>query len=85
MYIYLLYQSVTWFMALPSPTVEQAGLISVIFSVGGFWFNSYLMTPPKKLENLKNATIDYDKSSDGSYSVKHEQYYNTNTQGNNYE
>lgn len=85
MYIYLLYQSVMWFMALPSPTVEQAGLISVIFSVGGFWFNSYLMTPPKKLENLKNATIDYDKSSDGSYSVKHEQHYNTNTQGNNYE
>lgn len=65
-YMYLLYQTVTWFMALDAPTVEQAGLISVIFSVGGFWFNSYLLTPAKKIEEL-------DKNQSGSFKP-----YNTN-------
>lgn len=59
MYIYLLYETVTWFMALEAPTMEQAGLISVIFSVGGFWFNSYLSVPPKKLKNNFTDDVDY--------------------------
>ena len=32
MYIYLLWKVVTWFMALEAPTMEQAGLVSVINS-----------------------------------------------------
>ena len=43
-YIYLLYDTVTWFMALESPTVEQAGLISVMTGVGAAWFASYTKT-----------------------------------------
>lgn len=45
-------------MALEVPTMEQAGLISVIFSVGGFWFNSYLAEPPKRLKNTNNDNIN---------------------------
>jgi hypothetical protein len=70
MYIYLLYETVTWFMALEVPTMEQAGLISVIFSVGGFWFNSYLAAPPKKLNknmNEINKKDNYSNTSDYNY------------------
>lgn len=47
MYIYLLYQSVMWFMGLHDPTVAQAGLISVITGVGAAWFSSYVSSGPK--------------------------------------
>jgi hypothetical protein len=40
-YIYLLYMSATWFMALEAPTMEQAGLISVIVGAGAAWFGLY--------------------------------------------
>lgn len=43
-YIYLLYRSIVWFMALPNPTVEQAGLISVMTGVGAAWFGMYTKT-----------------------------------------
>ena len=29
-YIYLLYKVVTWYMALPNPTLEQSGLVSFV-------------------------------------------------------
>lgn len=83
----MLYQSVTWFMSLDAPTVEQAGLISVIFSVGGFWFNSYLMIPAKKLEQLEELKPDtYNKKSINvqEYSQQQEQYPQKNT-GKSYE
>lgn len=40
-YIYLLYESSMWFMALSEPTMEQAGLISVIVGSGAAWFGLY--------------------------------------------
>lgn len=64
-YIYLLYAVVTWFMALETPSVEQAGLVSVIVGVGAPWFSSYLSAPgktislpPKSEEDEINQSIE---------------------------
>lgn len=43
-YIYLLYETVIWFMALEDPNVQQAGLISVMTGVGAAWFGLYTKT-----------------------------------------
>ena len=40
-YIYLLYKVVTWYMALPSPTMEQSGLVSIVVGAGAAWFGLY--------------------------------------------
>ena len=40
-YIVLLYLSVTWFMGLSDPTMEQSGLISIIVGAGAAWFGLY--------------------------------------------
>ena len=34
-YIFLLYYATMWFMALPEPSMEQSGLISIIEGAGG--------------------------------------------------
>tara|TARA_R100000458_G_scaffold59336_1_gene69596 strand:- start:670 stop:1065 length:396 start_codon:yes stop_codon:yes gene_type:complete len=43
-YIFLLYYTVMWFMALPEPNFEQSGLISVIVGAGAAWFGLYAGT-----------------------------------------
>ena len=43
-YIFLLYYSVMWFMALPEPSLEQSGLISIIVGAGAAWFGLYAGT-----------------------------------------
>ena len=40
-YIILLYRVVIWFMALPDPNVNQAGLVSVVVGAGAAWFGLY--------------------------------------------
>jgi hypothetical protein len=40
-YIVLLYLSVTWFMGLEEPNMEQSGLISIIVGAGAAWFGLY--------------------------------------------
>ena len=40
-YIYLLYKVVTWYMALPNPTMEQSGLVSIVVGSGAAWFGLY--------------------------------------------
>ena len=40
-YIYLLYKVVTWYMALPNPTMEQSGLVSIGVGAGAAWFGLY--------------------------------------------
>ena len=40
-YIYLLYKVVTWYMALPRPTMEQSGLVSIVVGAGAAWFGLY--------------------------------------------
>ena len=42
MYIYLLYEVTNWFMALPTPGAEQAGLVSVVVGAGAAWFGLYV-------------------------------------------
>ena len=40
-YIYLLYDVCQWFMSLPDPNTQQAGLVSVIVGAGAAWFGHY--------------------------------------------
>jgi len=46
-YIVLLYKAVLWYMALPSPTFEQSGLISIVVGAGAAWFGLYTGTSKK--------------------------------------
>ena len=43
-----LYKVVVWYMALPSPTMEQSGLVSVVVGAGAAWFGLYAGTSKKK-------------------------------------
>ena len=40
-YMYLLYYTTFWFMALESPSFEQSGLISIVVGAGAAWFGLY--------------------------------------------
>lgn len=46
-YVVLLYKVVVWFMGIPDPDMEQAGLISVIVGSGAAWFGLYINGAPK--------------------------------------
>jgi len=46
-YIILVYKVVTWFMDIPEPNMNQAGLISVIVGAGAAWFGLYLGSSPR--------------------------------------
>ena len=46
-YIVLLYKCVLWYMALPAPTMEQSGLISIVVGAGAAWFGLYTGTSKK--------------------------------------
>lgn len=48
MYIYLLYKVTTWFMDLQAPTMEQAGLVSVVVGAGAAWFGLYVNSTSTK-------------------------------------
>jgi len=47
MYIWLLYETTTWFMALSEPSNAQAGLISVVIGAGAAWFGAYVNSGKK--------------------------------------
>ena len=47
-YIYLLYKVVIWYMALPNPTMEQSGLVSIVVGAGAAWFGLYTGSRSKK-------------------------------------
>ena len=47
-YIFLLYKVVIWYMALPSPTMEQSGLVSIVVGAGAAWFGLYTGTSKGK-------------------------------------
>jgi hypothetical protein len=46
-YIYLLYKVTIWYMNIPSPTIEQSGLVSVVVGAGAAWFGLYAGTSKK--------------------------------------
>ena len=50
-YIFLLYYATMWFMALPEPSLEQSGLISVIVGAGAAWFGLYAGTAKDKINS----------------------------------
>ena len=50
-YIFLLYYSTMWFMALPEPSLEQSGLISIIGGAGAAWFGLYAGTSKGKTDH----------------------------------
>ena len=43
-YIFLLYESIMWFMTIDQPNASQASLISVMTGVGAAWFGLYVKT-----------------------------------------
>ena len=47
-YIFLLYKVVIWYMALPNPTMEQSGLVSIVVGAGAAWFGLYTGTSKSK-------------------------------------
>jgi hypothetical protein len=48
-YMYILIKVVHWFMALPAPTMEQAGLVSIVVGAGAAWFGLYTNSGSKVL------------------------------------
>ena len=47
-YIFLLYKVTIWFMDLPTPTLEQSGLVSIVVGAGAAWFGLYTGTSKGK-------------------------------------
>jgi hypothetical protein len=56
MYIYLLWDVTTWFMALPDPNTQQAGLVSVLVGSGAAWFGLYVNSSSTKFVNTAPVT-----------------------------
>jgi len=50
-YIFLLYYCTMWFMALPEPSLEQSGLISIVVGAGAAWFGLYAGTAKDKINS----------------------------------
>jgi hypothetical protein len=57
MYIYLLWDVVTWFMELPDPNMNQAGLVSVIVGAGAAWFGLYVNSNSTKFEQTTSPQM----------------------------
>ena len=47
-YIFLLHKVTIWFMNLPTPTLEQSGLVSIVVGAGAAWFGLYSGTSKGK-------------------------------------
>ena len=43
-YLYILVETVQWFMTVSEPNASQAGLISVVVGAGAAWFGLYTST-----------------------------------------
>jgi len=50
-YMFLLYYCTMWFMALPEPSFEQSGLISIVVGAGAAWFGLYAGTAKDKINS----------------------------------
>lgn len=53
-YMYVLIETIHWFMTLSEPNASQAGLISVVVGAGAAWFGLY--TASGSARNIKNQT-----------------------------
>ena len=62
-YIYMFYNVVEWFMALPEPNNAQAGLVSIVVGAGAAWFGLYVNSGSKTI--VKPASPrDYEDEED---------------------
>ena len=52
-YIILLYKVVIWFMSIPTPNAEQAGLVSIVVGAGAAWFGLYTGSSKKNPDQNK--------------------------------
>jgi len=68
MYIYLLYQVTEWFMALPDPSMPQAGLVSVVVGAGAAWFGLYVNSTSENGQKIVVQTDTSTSGTRGSYS-----------------
>jgi hypothetical protein len=61
MYIFMLYETGTWFMLLADPTNAQAGFVSVIVGAGAAWFGLYVNSghtqPPSVISPMQAARL----------------------------
>ena len=64
MYMYMFYRVVEWFMALPDPTMEQAGLVSVVTGAGAAWFGLYVNSGSKTITKPSTSPRDYEDEED---------------------
>ena len=74
MYIYLLYKTVIWFQDLPAPTMEQAGLVSVIVGAGAAWFGLYVNSTSSKHTSVPEATGSMPKVNTSRKTVVEDDY-----------
>jgi|TARA_B110000495_G_scaffold60951_1_gene51803 uncharacterized BrkB/YihY/UPF0761 family membrane protein len=63
MYIWMLYRVTEWFMALPDPSMPQAGLVSVVVGAGAAWFGLYVNSTS---ENSGKIIVQTDTSTSGT-------------------
>ena len=66
MYIYLLWRVVEWFMALPEPSMPQAGLVSVVVGAGAAWFGLYVNSTSENPGKIVVQTTASPTSTSGS-------------------
>jgi hypothetical protein len=67
-YIYMFYNVVEWFMALPEPNNAQAGLVSVVVGAGAAWFGLYVnSTSENKQPVMVSTTGNITGNSGSSY------------------
>ena len=64
MYIYLLYEVCTWFMALAEPNNAQAGLVSVVVGAGAAWFGLYVNSGSKTIVKPSMSSKHYEDDED---------------------
>ena len=57
MYIYLVWRVTEWFMALPEPSMPQAGLVSVVVGAGAAWFGLYVNSKSGNVEVPRQASV----------------------------
>ena len=56
-YMYILIKVVHWFMALDKPSMEQAGLVSIVVGAGAAWFGLYTNSGSKVLTQPQPTVV----------------------------
>ena len=57
LYCYAFYTVTTWFMAMPAPTMEQAGFVSVVVGAGAGFFGLYVGSSKKVQKDVTTKKV----------------------------